>query len=52
MSLESDMSSEHQPAGERSMTADAATLHENVDDLIAEVRREGDVQAEAWDWPG
>src|SRR5271168_4561097 len=30
------------------MTADIATLHENMDALIAEVRREGDVQAEVW----
>ena len=30
------------------MTADVATLHENMDTLIAEVRREGDVQAEVW----
>ena len=30
------------------MTADIATLHENVDALISEIRREGDVQAEAW----
>jgi hypothetical protein len=46
--LESDMSSEHQPAGDRSMTADVATLFENMNDLILEVRREGDAQAEAW----
>jgi pyruvate kinase len=30
------------------MTADVATLHENMDILIAGVRREGNVQAEVW----
>jgi pyruvate kinase len=30
------------------MTADVATLYENMDTLIAEVRREGNVQAEVW----
>jgi pyruvate kinase len=30
------------------MTADVATLHENMDALISEIRREGDVQAGAW----